>query len=254
MKLRVVSFNLRTSTWLDGWHAWPLRKQAALHGLRLADADIIGCQEALDPMHRYVERGLDGYASSGEGRNGGRRGEMCPIYVRRDKWSIREQGTSWLSERPKEPGSIGWDARCPRICTWVQVQGGTSALRIYNTHLDHVGRTARLESVRLIAALIEEHNRSQPLPYVLMGDWNDTPDSEPIRELLRLLPLQGDMKLGATWWGFHRNRPQNEAQIDYILASPQLRVEHTRLLPSHVLGRRVSDHAPVLAQLSLPTI
>ena len=55
-------------------------------------------------------------------------------------------------KRRKFPVKKGWDAVCVRIVTWVhlkEIKTGNT-FYVFNTHFDHVGDTARLESARLI--------------------------------------------------------------------------------------------------------
>ena len=35
------------------------------------------------------------------------------------RFTAEKGGTFWLSETPEEPGSIGWGAACPRVCSWL---------------------------------------------------------------------------------------------------------------------------------------
>ncbi len=53
-------------------------------------------------------------------RNGEQAGEFTPIFYRRDRFELLTHDTFWLSEHPEEPGSMGWDAACPRTVTWAK--------------------------------------------------------------------------------------------------------------------------------------
>jgi endonuclease/exonuclease/phosphatase family metal-dependent hydrolase len=101
---------------------------------------------------------------------------------------------------------------------------------------------------------------------VLTGDFNCTPESEPVRALT----AAGDGKSDkaprlvdtlvrsaakpegpdSTWNGFRRVVPGN--RIDYIFVTPSVRVAAHRTLVETKDGRFPSDHLPVLADLSLP--
>jgi len=50
-----------------------------------------------------------------------------------------------------------------------------------NTHLDHMGKVARHEGASLV--LEEAHKLSKGLPVIVTGDFNATPDDDPIKVL-----------------------------------------------------------------------
>jgi len=71
-------------------------------------------------------------------------------------------------------GSRGWDAHLPRVVSWVALREKFAAelepLFVFNTHLDHGGRFARLMSARmLLAATRQMAGRS---PFIITGDLN----------------------------------------------------------------------------------
>ena len=67
-----------------------------------------------------------------------------------------------------------------RICTYAKFSFKRNSFWVFNTHFDHRGAKARLESARLILRQINRLN-SEKIPVILMGDLNATPDSEPIK-------------------------------------------------------------------------
>jgi hypothetical protein len=71
-----------------------------------------------------------------------------------------------LSTEPEVPGSVGWDAHLPRIATIVRLRhrDGTAA-GVANTHFDHAGDQARLESARRPAAQRPLAGRRRPRPH-----------------------------------------------------------------------------------------
>jgi endonuclease/exonuclease/phosphatase family metal-dependent hydrolase len=78
------------------------------------------------------------------------------------------------------PGSQSWDSSLPRVATWVRLRDrrddGREVLFV-NTHWDHVGRRARLES----AGLIRRHLKDAGIgaSVIVAGDLNCTEDDEP---------------------------------------------------------------------------
>src|SRR5690606_27625292 len=99
-------------------------------------------------------------------------------------FTLLNTGTFWLSETPEEP-SKGWDAAFNRVVTWGQFESIHFGERFYvfNTHFDHVGIEARINSAELIKNKIQEMTNNFNDPVILTGDFNLTPDTEPIKQL-----------------------------------------------------------------------
>lgn len=134
--------------------------------------DVVGFQEVLPHQAEYLKHALETYAFFGRGRQSDGGGEQCTVAVRKTL-AVRNSGTFWLSPSPELPGSIGWDSMLPRICTYVEL-GGVRPFSVFNTHFDHVGKLATVESARLILKRIADLH----FPSVLVGDFNSAPDSE----------------------------------------------------------------------------
>jgi len=94
------------------------------------------------------------------------------VFWRESEVELLDRGTFWLSEVP-DSVSKGWDAYCNRTCTWGLFRCRASGQRFYffNTHLDHIGKTARAESLKLIAARIGGINTKET-PVILTADFN----------------------------------------------------------------------------------
>ena len=76
---------------------------------------------------------------------------------------------------PKEEGSE------PRVCVVVETKDYVFAA----CHLDHIGDTARLEQARVMTEALRNRYGKCRKPVFLAGDFNDTPDSPVIRQMLR---------------------------------------------------------------------
>src|SRR3546814_16762451 len=79
---------------------------------------------------------------------------------RTDRFTLLAAGTFWLSQTPDRPGK-GWDAAYPRIASWARLRDRTASqtLLVVNTHFDHVGQVARVESAKLIRRWIGDHRQ-----------------------------------------------------------------------------------------------
>jgi endonuclease/exonuclease/phosphatase family metal-dependent hydrolase len=131
---------------------------------------------------------------------------------------------------------------------------------MFNTHFDHRGAQARLESARLL--LVSINRLAGDLPVVVTGDFNTPPDSEPIRLLTdpaepgRLQDARGLSETGhygpdGTFNGFQA-RETSDAPIDFIFVRGPWRVLKHATLSQTWGGRFSSDHFPVFARLLMP--
>lgn len=93
-------------------------------------------------------------------------------------------------------------------------------------------------------AIVKRHMAACPYPFVVIGDFNDTPSSYAVNEMAKGLKNAFREKgsgLGRTYNGDFPN-----FQIDYILASKQFNV-----LTYCVIRKKLSDHYPVYSDLQL---
>ncbi|RSK34017.1 endonuclease/exonuclease/phosphatase family protein [Hymenobacter metallilatus] len=257
--LRVMSYNIRLDVASDGPNRWDLRKDRVAGLLRYHTPDIVGVQEALPNQLADLAAALPAYSWYGPGRDDGQqRGEASAIFYRTDRFILLSKGTFWLSATPEAPGK-GWDAAYPRVCSWVQLRDKASGRTFYhfNTHLDHVGATARREGTALILARMQQVAGSAPV--LLTGDFNTAPASEPYQliqnsgrlqdtELLTQTPHYGPE---GTWATFEVAHGLGD-RIDYVFASAPFSVlQHAHLTDSEKQFY-LSDHLPVLAELAWP--
>lgn len=255
--IHVVSFNIRFDSPGDGPDAWPHRKDALTSFLRFHEADIVGVQEALHHQNTDMDERLPDHSWIGVGRDDGDAGgEYSSIFYRTDRFDILDWGTVWLAENPADTGAVGWDAAITRIVTWAKMHDVRTERKffVYNTHYDHVGREARIQSSRLILDHIREHTGHYPV--ILMGDLNVVPDEEAARHLVSSdSPLSDAIDLSviphygprSTWNAFREVVP--DRRIDYILVTDHFDVRRHAILTDRVEGRFLSDHLPVFAEI-----
>lgn len=265
---RVMSFNVRYDNPADGEHRWSVRKERVASTIRFHRADVVGLQEVLHHQLEFLLAALPGYGHVGVGRDDGKEaGEYSPILYRKERFRVLDEGTFWLSTEPRQPGSMGWDAACPRVVTWAHLaerDAGHGAVEripsdrtlfVVNTHWDHRGADARSQSARLLAGFVER--RCKGARVVVTGDMNCTIDSEAM-ELLRAGVLADAMELSeephhgpsGTWVGFQPPREIGR-RIDFVLVGGDLRVlRHGVLTDQWDGGLYASDHLPVLVELA----
>jgi endonuclease/exonuclease/phosphatase family metal-dependent hydrolase len=258
-RLRVMTFNIRYNEPKDGVNAWTNRKQKVADVIRFHKADLVGVQEALIGQLEDLEKLLPAFSWCGVGRTDGKNGgEFSAILYRKDRFKLLECKTFWLSPTPDVAGSKGWDAALPRIVTWARFRDNRTKKVFYhfNTHFDHMGVKARLESAKMIIGRIK--TVSAGTRSILTGDLNVKEDTEAYKTLAaadsglrdaRYISRNGHFGGTSTFNGFKELQPANK--IDYIFVTPGVDVLEHGVLSDKWDGLWASDHLPVLAEVEL---
>ncbi|WP_116106501.1 endonuclease/exonuclease/phosphatase family protein [Lewinella sp. IMCC34191] len=254
--LTVMTYNIRYDSGDDGGDRWENRRDMLVNQVLFHQPDILGTQEALSNQLRYMDRQLSDYDYVGIGREGGDKGEYSALFYNDRKLRVEDSGTFWLSPTPGEV-STGWDAALPRIVTWARFRrlDTRESFMAFNTHFDHRGEEARLESARLLVSSISRMNTGN-LPVIVTGDLNLTPETEAIGILTDYLEdtyEASPVRLGpvGTFTGFDYDAPA-ERRIDYIMVSEGVQVQRYAVLTDAIDRRFPSDHFPVVAKVILP--
>ncbi len=263
--LRLLSYNVRYDTPIDGDHGWPHRREQVAELLTRYQPDLLGLQEVRHNQLQALLAHLPDYDWLGVGREDGAcAGEYVPIFYRRDRFAPLDGATFWLSETPALAGSRGWDAAYPRIATWSRLldkETGVTLLHL-NTHFDHRGEMARLESAHLLRRFIME--QTGDIPLFVSGDFNCTSETLPYQVLTMAeaghAPLLYDaMRIsesphfGPEATTNNRFRNPLGGKIDYIFCRPmpQVRVLRHDVLVDQWDGCYPSDHLPVLVDFAI---
>ncbi len=257
--LDIMAYNIRYGTAEDGDNQWDIRKDYLAQMLQYYEPDFIGTQEGQKFQLDFIKTHLTPYEWFGAPRSHSGWPEYTAVFYRTDKFTLIEENTFWLSPTP-DTMSIGWDAAIIRVATYglVQMKDTDKYIWILNTHFDHIGPVARLESAKLIHRVADELIRQHDAPIVIMGDFNDTHNTPPIQYLKQYFndsrevsenPAYGSP---GTWNGFDFNAKPTEI-IDYIFIgkNPQLRVLKYRIIDDFYDFKYPSDHLPVMIRVSL---
>jgi len=260
-QLNVMSYNIRYANPRDSSNYWDFRKDNLASMLKYYEVDLCGMQEALIGQIKDLETLLPEYDYVGKGRGDGKEdGEFSPIFYRKHNFILIETNTFWLSLTPDTP-SKGWDANLNRVVTWAKFKSVNkkSTFYFFNTHFDHLGPMARRESSTLLLKKIKEIAGDERV--IVTGDFNATPDQEPIKIILeptdpnRLYDtefLSVTLHFGpfSTFNNFEF-KEQEGRHIDYIFLKNHQRIQvlnHATLTNSWN-GKFASDHHAVLATL-----
>ncbi len=94
------------------------------------------------------------------------------------------------------------------------------------------------------ADALHAHSRESNIPYIIAGDFNDTPLSYAVSKVSR--GMKNAFREKGRGWGVTYNGDFPNFQIDYILASDAFKVHHYQIEKA-----KLSDHYPVWADLEL---
>lgn len=259
--INTMSFNIRYDNPEDGKQNWHQRKENVVRMIQFYDLDIIGFQEVLINQLTYLKKHLEQYNTVGVGREDGKeKGEFSPVFFRKERFEALKSGTFWLSETPDKV-SKGWDAALERIATWVMLKDKVTDREFVfmNTHFDHRGDRARLESAVLLKH--KSNELAQGLPLILTGDFNLVPESKAINILtepdgsntLVNSSHVAAFSYGPDWTtcGFDDRPFEDRKVIDYIFVKHIKKVNRYAVLAEMLNDLYLSDHCPVFAQIEL---
>lgn len=251
--LTIMSYNIRNGEADDGTNSWRYRYPLTAMMIDDQKPDILGLQEAFLYQANYIKEYVKPYKYVGVGReNGKKEGEIMALFYNPETVSLLKWGTFWLSDTPDKP-SLGWDAACRRTATWGLFKDKRTGNKFFyvNTHLDHVGKEARSNGLKLILERIAKINKDG-LPIALGGDFNvrqDDPTVEPLEGKMlsaRRTALRSDNGITYNAWG----KVKEQSQIDHIYYNGFSRCQEFKVITKKYENHAfISDHFPVVAEL-----
>jgi len=251
--INIITYNIRLNVASDGVNAWPNRKDNVKALVKFHDADILCVQEALPEQFDALLEGSN-FDVVGVGREDGKRkGEFSAVYFDKNRFTKKDGGTFWLSQTPDVP-SRGWDAALNRVCSWVRLfdKLNKKEFLVFNTHYDHIGVQARIESAKLLKKKIQQI--APTLPVVFTGDLNVTPETEAISTIksfltdAKAISIEPAYGPSGTFNAFDFNSDLKD-RIDYIFVNKGFKVQKFAVLSDSKEKRYPSDHLPVFARL-----
>ncbi|MFZ4507041.1 MAG: endonuclease/exonuclease/phosphatase family protein [Fimbriimonas sp.] len=243
-----MSYNVRYGTAADGENSWPNRKAALLALVRRHDPDVLGVQEALADQVTSLRQLLPEHEVVGVGRDDGiEGGEFSCLFIRRNRFGVREGGTRWISDNPELPGSKAKGANLPRVFSWaiLTTQQSQSVL-VMNAHWDHQSAEARL----LGATQMREFAKKRGLPTIMMGDFNCEWTSDPLKTMQGYSFARPSNGPYVTYNAFEADADQGD-MIDHILYDDHWKLQSVLIDRTTNNGRVPSDHFPLIANLTL---
>jgi Metal-dependent hydrolase len=261
--LRVATFNIEYNNTAAGSTPWQQRKYAVEQVFSDYSFDIVGIQEPyisqlkdlddLLPAYRYAGNTVMGSATADNQLTVG-------MLYKTSRLTLLDSGMFWLSETP-DVLSKGWNNSQYRVCNWGKFKDvRTNNIFFYfSVHLDF-DEQAWEPTLQLIADRIAQV--AGGFPAVLGGDFNFSQYTETYRNLIRhghfkdtyldaaqlINPYQG------TFTNYGTQLSAN-GRIDHLFLANcrNIAILKRKIITDSYAGVFPSDHAPVMAELILPT-
>jgi endonuclease/exonuclease/phosphatase family metal-dependent hydrolase len=268
-----LTFNILVDRGVDQPHPWEIRKKNVISLLNFHAPDIFCLQEPKQHQVDYISSQFPDYAFVSMGcRDGLHEGEHMSVFFLTRKFELLDYGRFALSEAPNKMGSVGWDAKSPRLAVWVKLrqQGMTTDFFVMNAHFDHKGEEARRQSAMLLVKKSEEiagrlpvlicgdfnsNTRSQPYANMITGGFRDTAEASSIASYgppytYHKFLLYGDRKeiIG------YMNDARVLKVIDHIFYRGTIKVLRHRVLCDDFSGEYPSDHFPKMCDLLISDV
>ena len=232
-ELTVATYNIRNANRGDAerGNGWERRGPWVCRLIEFHGFDIFGSQEVLDGQLHDMLAQLPDYDYIGVGRDDGKtQGEYAPIFYKKERFRLLDDGHFWLSEITDRPNK-GWDAALPRICTWGHFLDLQTKRRFwfFNLHMDHIGVQAREESAKLVVAKIRE--MCKPKEFVILtGDFNVDQNNHIYTTFVSSGILADSYETAGRRYApngtFNSFNPslKTDSRIDHIFVTPSVRV------------------------------
>jgi endonuclease/exonuclease/phosphatase family metal-dependent hydrolase len=178
------------------------------------------------------------------------------------KFPITNQGNIQFAKR------MNWNE-----AIWVDLKKGDKIFRVYNIHLQSISFQPEdykylekvkqeidtdVESSKKIGSrlktafikrsnqvkMVKNHSDSCTIPYIIAGDFNDTPISYTVKTISK--GLNNSFREKGSGFGVTYNGAFPNFQIDYIFTSPELSVKNYL-----IIDKKLSDHFPVRSDVEL---
>ncbi len=236
-----------------------VRNERILRYIKTINPICAGLQEFTEQMHLSLQPQLDHYTIIGENRYASNHvlNEQTAILVNTQQAIILESKTIWLSATPEKASRL-FSSSMPRTCTMVKLRliATGHECYVFNVHLDVVLPYTRYKQAKILLQFMHEIYQQDPLPMILMGDFNDHYHSKTIRlmqehtsqHLFQLRDIYTTMNaIQSTFRGLHSFLLDN-TPIDYIFVTDDIAIHHAEVVSNFDLP--LSDHFPILAELS----
>lgn len=255
MNLCLISSNIRFDNPADGANSWPLRRELLTETLLKHQPDIIATQEGRYGQLKEFEELLKNYDIIDQHRSWIKERMYPTLFVKKGVFEFLKSEDLWLSETPNVAGSLSFGSAFPRLMTWMKVQPKNAKVNflVINTHIDHLKKETRASQIKVLAREIKRIKDPNDI-LVMMGDFNDSPESEVRHILISEFPDLAD-----AWKQFHSHEETSHhafnglcpdgSRIDWIMVDKRMKIESCEMDKSESEGRYPSDHFPIVCRI-----
>ena len=252
LSFTVMSLNLRFGLAEDGPNNWVCRRHAFLPLMESYPSDFLAFQEANDFQVAFLSALLPDHDHIGQRDPAPERWQSNVLFYHR-RWRCLHHEHFYLSTTPHKPSRFH-GSRWPRQCTMGVFQRGCFCLVVVNTHFDF-SEEVQIRSARLIRKRLRRHAGKGPT--VLMGDFNNTPESACYKEFTTETDRTQKFRnaFPPPYTGTHHgfNGGHDGGPIDWILFRGALKVHQASVITERFGGIYPSDHYPLVAEFSPST-
>lgn len=257
IELLVGSFNT-AAPWGNLFNGTYTSRRANLFAQQINNIlpDSLGVQEINSDWVKRMEELLPQYAYYGVKRGGDsseKTSEMSGIFYLKDKFTLLDSGTFWISDTPEKESHFE-GAGCNRVCSYVILENNETKVRFahLNTHLDNVSDKAQNLGGELIADYASKiSEKYEGIHTVVTGDFNQYSDSP----ACSALEQNGYVNVGKSFgkdssltynaW----TRDTEGKPIDFIFINDSLSAKDYSVISYDGARSNTSDHYMITATL-----
>lgn len=256
MEIKVCTFNLRNKNNFDKELNFPFRFPFIKEKITEEMPDVIGFQEITWDMRNDLINGLTDYYIVGGGRDADRLGEGVCVAFNKNKYTLNDCETFWLSETPNVPGSLYPEDQSiyARTCVSVLLTDNVThdIFRFYVTHTDHEGAVARFRASEDLKKIVASRKNES---FIITGDFNATPETPEIKvitngEIIEIKDATEGITQTFHEFGVRKTMDSTVDKIDYIFHSADFVSSDVRIWPDKKDNLYLSDHYPISAILT----
>ena len=253
--LKVATYNIQYPAKKP---AWSDRLPAIVRIIEDYQFDVFGSQEPFLPqiedIMKHIEKDYAWVGDCTTGDNTYRKAHFNPIFFRKSRLELLENGVIWFTDTPGKPG---FDAMYSRNCVWAKFKDKKTkkVFFMFNCHFDHKGIIAREMSSRIILEKMQE--MAAGYPCIVSGDFNAKQDSKAYKIMAESGVITDalymvDNPVNAEYYSMSHYKPMNTVpkhgmHLDHIFFTPaNSKVTSWHMITDCLNGQFGSDHFPIM--------
>lgn len=247
----LISSNLRFDNPADGIQCWEMRKELLANVVNSYSPLLVGTQEGRKTQLHDFSQLLPEHTIC-TGHRQWIEDRMYPTIFLRPQINATS-GDVWLSNTPLVPGSRLPQSSFPRLMTWVRFKIYERSIITVNMHIDHMNSETRLAQIQIAAEELKKLKSTND-SLIIMGDFNDSPNSVVRNKLIQSFP-----ELYDPWLALNKNEETSHhsftgihsqgQRIDWILLDQSIKCQDIFLEKTKSDHIWPSDHFPLVCKI-----